>query len=86
MQGKGRVEGGRWRGGERWERQREPQMEKKVKGAGDVKSKRGRNIEGLVNTASDTHSPSVPVSPSSFLVAPSLYLDKNCEVVRFRLA
>lgn len=45
------------------EKRGEPQMEKEVKGAGVVR--RGRNTEGLVNTALDIHSPLVPVCPSS---------------------
>lgn len=63
------------------EKRGEPQMEKEVRGAGDVKG--GGNTEGLVNTALDTlpQSLSVPLPRS-----PSLYLDKNCEVVRFHLA
>lgn len=48
-------------------------------------SRGGGSTEGLVNTALDIHFPSVPVCPSSSF-PPSLYLDKNCEVVRFHLA
>lgn len=48
-------------------------------------SRGGGSTEGLVNTALDILSPSVAVCPSS-LFPPSLYLDKNCEVVRFHSA